>query len=543
RFQHNTFAEFLTSKHCPLAFKIDVQHRKKILTIATLQRMQDYDIGLRFNICRLSTSYVFNSTPYAFNFPSSSIQDPRNRYISSTLLHCCLYWSEHLDDNRGDTEILQELQRFLKNKFLFWVEVLSLFGDVMHDNEPMLNCAVKHLKTRNSWMSTFAQDAIIFLADFKEPIQTCTPHIYVSALPFTPSSSTVHKTFKRMFPNTAIIRTLGGNNGTSGYMDKITAVAFSTEGFIASASVDNLIRFWHAETGDAIFTASKGHTKIINSLAFSTDGRWIASGSEDATVRLWHAETTESIVFQGHAAGVTSVSFPPSGSYVMSSSRDGTLRFWDPVAEKEDRSPIKTNQGPITCATFLNEKEFVTGGEDHQGKALSIRDGTNNRQWKAHSDEVTSVALHGSKIASASRNGSIRIWSAEKQELILRPFDDHRGTVNSIAFSPDGNRMVSGSSDGTVRVWDVDEGTNDSRRRGNSVEWKMGRDGWIRGDPPRRGDHLLMWVPAQYRDRLCWGRRVAVIDGSGRPQMKLDYSQAAYGSVWDEVYDGGQGHN
>jgi len=34
----------------------------------------------------------------------------------------------------------------------------------------------------------------------------------------------------------------------------------------------------------------------------------------------------------------------------------------------------------------------------------------------------------------------------------------HLGTVNSVAFSPDGKTIVSGSDDGTLRLWDVQSG-------------------------------------------------------------------------------------
>ncbi|KAJ7151986.1 hypothetical protein C8R46DRAFT_1303348 [Mycena filopes] len=130
---------------------------------------------------------------------------------------------------------------------------------------------------------------------------------------------------------------------------------------------------------------------------------------------------------------------------------------------------------------------------------------------------------------------TVRIWNADSRQLILGPLEDHHGSVNSVAFSPDGKMVVSGSSDGTVRVWNIGKLRGDPRRPDVSIEWVLGPDSWIHGNDAKRRDHLLMWVPPEYRDRLCWGRRALIIDGSGRAPMRLDYSEAAYGSVWDMV--------
>jgi len=74
-----------------------------------------------------------------------------------------------------------------------------------------------------------------------------------------------------------------------------------------------------------------------------------------------------------------------------------------------------------------------------------------------HSEDVLSVAFdpRGERLASASRDHTIRLWEVVSLESIgtLR---GHQDAVNDVAFLPDGSRLVSASDDGTVRLWDVE---------------------------------------------------------------------------------------
>jgi WD40 repeat protein len=74
-----------------------------------------------------------------------------------------------------------------------------------------------------------------------------------------------------------------------------------------------------------------------------------------------------------------------------------------------------------------------------------------------HSGSVTRAAFDpgGSRVATASTDGTVRLWDPRTGELqlVLR---GHMGRVGSVAFSPDGSRLATVSVDGTVRVWALD---------------------------------------------------------------------------------------
>lgn len=75
----------------------------------------------------------------------------------------------------------------------------------------------------------------------------------------------------------------------------------------------------------------------------------------------------------------------------------------------------------------------------------------------AHADPVRAVGFFtDGRIASASDDASIRIWSLPEGKL-LATLPGHQGPVLSLAISPDDVLLASGGADRTVRIWDVEQ--------------------------------------------------------------------------------------
>ncbi len=65
----------------------------------------------------------------------------------------------------------------------------------------------------------------------------------------------------------------------------------------------------------------------------------------------------------------------------------------------------------------------------------------------------------GQRLASASSDRTVRIWSADGREL--RSLRGHERDVWTLAWSPDGKRVASGSWDGNIKIWNADSGKNE----------------------------------------------------------------------------------
>ena len=93
---------------------------------------------------------------------------------------------------------------------------------------------------------------------------------------------------------------------------------------------------------------------------------------------------------------------------------------------------------------------------------------------RGHRDWVESVTWSpdGKKLASASRDGTVRIWDATTGKEVLT-LTAHNGAAVSVAWSPDGRHLASGGADDkTVKIWDSGTGKN--------IITLPGGDGWNR---------------------------------------------------------------
>jgi WD40 repeat protein len=262
-------------------------------------------------------------------------------------------------------------------------------------------------------------DAEQMLQTYRIPISSHALHVYHSAL-VTMSQCPLLEAMPEML-RTGIPKLISSRElrwdprrVLEGHTDMVLSVVFSSDGFrIASGSWDHSVRIWDTQTGGQL-ALLEGHTDTVWSVVFSPDGTRIASGSDDQTVRIWDTQTGGQLaLLEGHTSTVKSVVFSPDGTRIASGSSDSTVRIWD----------------------------------TQTGRQLALLEG--------HTDMVWSVVFSpdGTCTASGSDDKTVRIWDTQTGGQLATL--QHQHEVVSVAYSADVKYLVAHDSWGQEKQWNI----------------------------------------------------------------------------------------
>ena len=221
-----------------------------------------------------------------------------------------------------------------------------------------------------------------------------------------------------------------------GIIDNVISVAWSPDGtkIVSGFRVNTTktMKIWSTIDGKCLKTIHHQRYASISILfAWSPDGTNIVSVYLDRTIRVWSVDNGECLLtLRGHTSIIMSLAWSPDSSKIVSGSRDKTIKIWS-----------------VTNGKCLKTIEGYTGHLMSYGRLMS--DG--------HSESINCVAWSpdGTKIASASDDATIKIWSVMDGKC-LKTLKGHTRAITSVAWFPDGSKIISASNDGTIRVWSLE---------------------------------------------------------------------------------------
>jgi hypothetical protein len=195
--------------------------------------------------------------------------------------------------------------------------------------------------------------------------------------------------------------------------DEVLAADISPDqSHVALGTPLKILKIYNTADGNQEQSVKK-HTDWIQAVAYSPDGKLLASGDRAGGLWVWEADTARELYnCSGHKEGVTDTAFRGDSKILASASQDGTIKLWN------------------------------------------MDDGKMAKTINAHPGGVLSLSFtHDGKIVSAGRDGQVKVWSPDGNQLkTFEKFDD---IALRATFNHDGQRVIAGDYTGAIRVWSM----------------------------------------------------------------------------------------
>src|SRR5262249_54165075 len=246
--------------------------------------------------------------------------------------------------------------------------------------------------------------------------------------------------------------------------DMALGVAFGPgEGSLVSVGRDRTVRVWDVEKRAELHAyrpaeATAEEPKVVQALAYSSDGTLLAVGGEGGTIDLWNVkERKKSGTLTGHKDTVYALAWSGDGSRLVTASGDRTAIIWD-VGGKKPLHTLKHPGGVFAVAITRDGATVATGGFDKVIRLWDANSGNETAKRDGHTASVRCLgfAPDGEFLASGGSDYSVRVWTLKDQKG-QRELRGHTKTVRALAYLPDGS-LVTGGDDRLIRVWAMPDG-------------------------------------------------------------------------------------
>ena len=204
---------------------------------------------------------------------------------------------------------------------------------------------------------------------------------------------------------------------------------------------------WQAVIGDHVIA-----------LAWSPDGRWLAAAAVSGPISLFDGVTGQcTAVLAGHHLGTTSLSWHADSTCLASAGQDGLARFWD-VSTGREQQALDAGAPWVEGVAWSPTGTLLATAA---GRTLQLWDAAGRllQQYPAQASTIAALqwaprtvqVRHATSVLTTAAYGKVMLWTPEHSEPLIQ--FAWKGSILTLAWSPDRRYLVHGNQDATVHCW------------------------------------------------------------------------------------------
>jgi len=199
----------------------------------------------------------------------------------------------------------------------------------------------------------------------------------------------------------------------------------------------------------------------VLAMAISPDQRWLAAGRGDRVMIYDLSRAGRPLVRELRTANdvVQSLAWSADGRWLASGGYR-CVHVWESSSWRLARD-IRGGRGRVTAMAFLPKEPVLIAADGEVGSPAVVRmwrapDGELVGEWGAHADSVLAmkVTKDGKFLATGSADKLVKVWDVAARKEVAK-LEGHSGPVMAVALSEDGASLASAGSDKEIKVWDV----------------------------------------------------------------------------------------
>lgn len=289
--------------------------------------------------------------------------------------------------------------------------------------------------------------------------------------------------YENMLSKSTMAWTVDHVGSLKGHSKALTGLCFLGQNLLASCAMDGTIRIWDIATQQPLSMISLGASVIFHSISLWSPGVLVAGGDNNAV---------EIFAVKGNAGELAErlqlgLELAPKIYRLIQKKKS-----WDHIAT------LRGHEAPILAVIRLSKRKIASSSRDNTIKIWSHR-GACLVTLVGHTQPVWALSkLGGGKLASGSHDGTIRIWDVAAGTT-LRKIDANMNYIFALRSLSNGLLLSSswqlthkrkttvnhrGNYTGVVQVWEVETGALKGVHKGHSD--------WIKALGTLANDRLML---------------------------------------------------